>query len=287
MAGFASIANLGLALGSTNVVPGHISKAITLAASGPDLPTIDDFLPPEILFQGTPFALNRLILVRIFAVIVIVLVLGITAKRAKLVPGRWQGAVEWAIDFVRTNIVYQVMGELRGKRYLPMISTIFFAVLIFNLCGVIPGLNIAGTATIVMPLVFALWTLVQYWAAGIREKGLGHFLKDELLPAGVPWPIYILLAPIMFLEILIVRPFSLTIRLFANMVAGHLLIAICFAATEWFLIESHTLLSFAGVATLLGGFIMTLFELMVAALQAFIFAILTTSYINMSYPEMD
>jgi F-type H+-transporting ATPase subunit a len=286
MTGFASVANLGSALGSAGVVQGHVSGVTTLAA-GLELPNIDDFLPPEILFQGTPFALNRLILVRIVAVVIILIILGITAKRAKMVPGRWQGAVEWLLDFVRNNIVYQVMGELRGRRYLPMITTIFLSILVFNLCGIIPGLNIAGTATVVMPLTFAIWCLVQYWAAGIREKGLGHFLRDELCPPGVPWPVYILLTPIMFFELLIVRPVSLTVRLFANMIAGHLLLAICFAATEWFLVDSHSMQALIGVGTLLGGFVMTIFELIVAVLQAFIFAILTTSYINMSYPEMD
>lgn len=65
------------------------------------------------------------------------LVLGITASRAKLIPSRWQGAVEWLIEFVRDNIVYQVMGELRGKRYVPMITTVFCTLLVFNLCGII------------------------------------------------------------------------------------------------------------------------------------------------------
>lgn len=122
------------------------------ADSGPELPTVNDFLPPEILFQGTPFAINRIILIRIVATVVLLVVLGITAKRAKLIPGRWQGVVEMGIDFVRDSVVYQVMGELRGKRYVPMISTLFFTIFVFNLCGIIPGMNMAATATVVMPL---------------------------------------------------------------------------------------------------------------------------------------
>ena len=118
---------------------------VTLAAgSGFQTPTIDDFLPPEIIFQGTPFALNRIILIRVFITVVMLLVLGITAARAKLVPGRWQGAVEWLLDFVRVNIVYEIMGEVRGKRYVPMITTLFFTIFVFNICGIIPGLNIGS-----------------------------------------------------------------------------------------------------------------------------------------------
>ncbi|MCI1984710.1 MAG: F0F1 ATP synthase subunit A [Bifidobacteriaceae bacterium] len=260
----------------------------TLAASGPDIPSIDDFLPEPALFAGTPFAINRIILVRIIATLLIVVVLGISAKRAKLIPGRWQGAVEWLIEFVQNSIVYEVMGELRGKRYVPMITTIFLSILVFNLCGIIPGMNIAATATITMPLVFALWCFVQYWIAGIREKGLGHFLKDELFPKGIPWPIYILLSPIQLIELLLIRPFSLTIRLFANMISGHLLVALCFAATQWFFIETSTKAMMPlGILTFAGGAFMTVFEMAVAALQAFIFAILTTAYINMSLPETE
>lgn len=265
-----------------------LSAVTTLAESGgPEIPTIKDFLPDEALFVGTPFAINRIILVRLIATIAIILILGITAKRARLIPGRWQGAVEWLIEFVQNSIVYEVMGELRGKRYVPMITTVFMSVLVFNLCGIIPGMNIAATATITMPLAFALWCFCQYWIAGIREKGLGSFLKDELFPKGVPWPIYILLTPIQFIELLLIRPFSLTIRLFANMISGHLLVALCFAATQWFLIESHSWMGALGVLTFAGGAFMTLFEMAVAGLQAFIFAILTTAYINMSYPETE
>lgn len=171
-----------------------LGEGIMTIADGPEMPSINDFLPDPFVFQGTPFAINRIILVRILATVIMLLVLGITASRAKLIPGRWQGAVEWLIEFVRDNIVYQVMGELRGKRYVPMITTVFCTLLVFNLCGIIPGFNIAASASITLPLVFAMWCFCQYWIAGIREKGLGHFLRDEIFPKGVPAPIYILLS---------------------------------------------------------------------------------------------
>jgi F-type H+-transporting ATPase subunit a len=209
---------------------GSLSAGLLLAdEAGAHLPSVDDFLPPEILFQGTPFAINRIILIRIVATIVLLVVLGVTAKRAKLIPGRWQGVVEYGLDFVRDKVVYDVMGEARGKRYVPMITTLFFTIFIFNLCGIIPGMNMAANATVVMPLVFAVWTLIQYWIAAIRSQGLGHYLRHELFTPGVPWPVYFLLAPINLLELLIIRPASLTIRLFANMVSGHLMVATCLA----------------------------------------------------------
>lgn len=135
------------------------------------MPSIDDFLPPEILFQGTPFAINRIIFVRILATIIMLLVLGITAARAKLVPGRWQGAVEWLIEFIKKDIVYQVMGEVRGKRYVPMITTVFLTLLVFNLCGEVPGMNIAASATITLPLVFAMVVLRPVLDCGHSREG--------------------------------------------------------------------------------------------------------------------
>mgnify|MGYP002660702467 CR=1 FL=1 len=93
---------------------GALGKGMLTIADGPEMPSVDDFLPDPFVFQGTPFAINRIILVRILATVIMLLVLGITASRAKLIPSRWQGAVEWLIEFVRDNIVYQVMGELRG-----------------------------------------------------------------------------------------------------------------------------------------------------------------------------
>ena len=113
---------------------GSLSAGLLLAdEAGAHLPSVDDFLPPEILFQGTPFAINRIILIRIVATIVLLVVLGVTAKRAKLIPGRWQGVVEYGLDFVRDKVVYDVMGETRGKRYVPMITTLFFTIFVFNL----------------------------------------------------------------------------------------------------------------------------------------------------------
>lgn len=261
--------------------------AVSLAAQGPEIPTIDEFLPPEIVFAGTPFAMNRIIFVRVLLMVLMLVVLGVSAAKAKLVPGRWQAFVEFGLEYVREKIVYEVMGEERGKRYVPMITTIFFTVFLFNLAGVIPGINIAATATIMMPLVLALWTFVQYWIAATREQGFWHYLKHECVPEGVPAPVLIIVAPMQLIDVVLIRPVSLTVRLFANMMAGHLIVALCFAATQFFLIEAHSMMAAFGVVTLLAGFVMTLFEAFVAYLQAFIFATLSAVYVNLSYPEED
>ena len=272
--------------GAIGVLAGTVNSAVLLASENPELPKIDEFLPPEILFQGTPFAMNRIILVRVLMAVIVMIVFGIGAARAKVVPGRFQSVLEILMDFVRYNIVYEMIGEERGKRYVPMMSTLFITIFFFNLCSVIPGLNMAATATIAVPLVFALWVVCQYLIAGIREKGFLRFFREALFPAGVPWPIYFILSPLQLRELIIVRPLSLTIRLFANMIAGHLLVATCLVFTNFFVVDSsNKLLAFGGALWLLGGILFTLFEIMVAGLQAFIFTVLASVYISESYPE--
>ena len=262
--------------------------ASTVASNRPELPNINEFLPPEILFQGTPFAMNRIVMVRLIMAVIVMIIFGIGAMRAKVVPGRFQSVLEILMDFVRYNIVYEMIGEGRGKRYVPMITTLFITIFFFNLCSVIPGLNMAATATIACPMVFALWVVCQYLITGIREKGFLTFFRESLFPAGVPWLIYFILTPLQLLELLIVRPLSLTIRLFANMIAGHLLVATCLVFTNFFVVDSsNKLLALGGALWLLGGILFTVFEIIVAGLQAFIFTVLASVYISESYPEKE
>lgn len=263
-------------------------SSVTLSAMKlPKLPGLEDFLPEQNLFQGTFFAMNRIIMIRLIMTFLIVLILGITAARAKLIPSRWQGAVEWVIEFVQNNITFQVMGELRGKKYTPLITSIFLTIACFNLCGVIPGANIAATATVVMPLFFALVTVFNYCWTAHKEQGFFKFLRNEMFPPGVPWPVYIILAPIQLLEIFIFRPLSLTLRLFANMISGHLIVAICLCLTQFYLVSQAGPIKIVGGVWFLGGFVLTCFEIFVALLQAYIFAVLTTVYINSSFPEAE
>jgi F-type H+-transporting ATPase subunit a len=130
--------------------------------------------------------------------------------------------------------------------------------------------------------MLALWVYVMYLGAGVRAHGVGGFLKNSLFPPGVPWPLYVLLTPVEFLQVFVLRPVTLAIRLMANMVAGHLMLVLCFSATQFLLFEASGGLKPFGALTLLGGFAITLFEVFVAALQAYIFVILTAVYLSQS-----
>lgn len=202
------------------------------------------------------------------------------AFRARLVPGRALSVAEVSLDFVRVHIAEEILGKQEARRFLPLLTTIFFMVLALNITGVIPFLNIAGTSVVGVPLVLAIvaWLVFNY--VGMKAQGPGTYLKNNLFPPGIPWPLYILVTPIEFISTFILRPVTLTIRLLANMLAGHLLLVLFFAATHYLLLEASGLLKVFGLVTFAAGFAFTLFEILVAFLQAYIFALLTAVYIS-------
>lgn len=248
-------------------------------------PSISDLNPEALLFGGTLFEFNRITLVRVVAAAVLIGIFWIVSRNAKVVPGRGQAAVELILDFVRVQIVEQIMGEERAKKYLAFMTTLFVAIVFFNITGVIPFLNIAGTSLIGLPIIMALWVYVMYLSEGVRKHGVGGFLKGNLFPPGVPKPIYILLTPIEFLQVFVLRPATLALRLAANMIAGHMLLVLCFAATHYFFLEASAALKSVGVVSLVAGLAFMLFEIFVALLQAYVFTILSTVYINLSLED--
>ena len=215
---------------------------------------------------------------------ILILLFWLATRRMKVVPGRGQSLAEMALDLVRVNIAEDLLGKKDGRRFLPLLTTIFFTTLALNLPGIIPGLNVAGTSLVGMPIVMAVVAYVTFIYAGLR-KHPGTFLKNSFFPPGVPWPIYIIVTPIEFFSIFILRPITLALRLLMNMVAGHLLLVLCFSATSWFLVEAPAFLKLFGVGTFAFGFIFSLFEILVAVLQAYVFTLLTTVYIQLALAE--
>jgi F-type H+-transporting ATPase subunit a len=205
-------------------------------------------------------------------------------KTGNVVPGRFQLLGEMALDFVRKSIAYEQLGAKDGERFLPLLTTIFFMVFGMNITGIIPFANIAGTSVIGIPLVLALAAYVTFIYAGMKKHGMGFF-KNALFPAGVPKPFYILVTPIELLSTFILRPVTLALRLLMNMIAGHLLLVLCFSATQFFFFEADGLFKLFGAGTFVFGFAFTLFEILVAVLQAYVFTLLTTVYIQLALAD--
>ncbi len=247
-------------------------------------PSVMEFFPGPLLFEGTPFEINRIMLVRFIAVAVLLVIFWLGTRRMSVVPGRFQSLVEMGLDFVRVNIADDLLGRKDGKRFLPILMTMFFMILFMNLTGVIPFLNIAGTSVIGVALVLAVVSYVVFIYAGLKV-GPKHFIKVSLFPAGVPWPLYIIVTPIEFISTFVIRPVTLTLRLLLNMMVGHILLVLFFAATQFFVVQLSGWWTILGVGTLAFGLAFTLFELLVAFLQAYIFTLLTAVYIQLAVAE--
>jgi F-type H+-transporting ATPase subunit a len=247
-------------------------------------PSINEFFPEALLFEGTPFEINRIILARFIAVAAVLLIFWLGTRRMKVVPGRFQSLVEMGLGFVRVNIAEDLLGKKDAKRFLPLLTTMFFMILFMNLTGIIPGLNIAGTAIIGVPLLLAVISYVTFIYAGMK-KSPKNFWKNSLFPSGVPWPVYIIVTPIEFISTFLIRPVTLTLRLMMNMIVGHLLLVLFFSATWFFLFSAPGLFKLFGVGTFVFGFAFTILELLVIFLQAYIFVILTAVYIQLAVAE--
>ncbi len=239
------------------------------------------------LFVGTPFELNRILLIRILAVVVLLLILWIGTRSLKLVPTRAQVLLEVVVEFVRKGIVIDTLGEKEGKRFMPILMTIFFLTLAMNLTGTIPGLQIASTGLIGQAIILAVVSYVTFIYAGINRHGV-RFFKNAMVLPGVPWPIQPVIIVLEFLSTFIIRPITLTLRLTMNMVAGHMLLALCFLATNFFffgVLAQGNPMGLLGLGTFAFGVVFVALEIFIGALQAFVFTILTAIYIQMALAD--
>jgi F-type H+-transporting ATPase subunit a len=222
--------------------------------------------------------MSRINLIMLVATVALIAVFFAAFRKPQLVPTGIQNLGEMAVDFVRINIVQEMLGS-RGVKYTPYLTGMFFFILFFNMMGVIPPFMISPNSRIATPLVMAIVSWIVFNVAGIRRFGIGHYLKLNLFPPGAPWYLYPLLTPIEAFSTFVVRPITLTIRLMANMMAGHLLLVLFYGATTYLLLHAVWWLRILGVGTYVAGFGFTLFEILVALLQAYIFTLLTALYI--------
>lgn len=247
----------------------------------PHQPALEDFFPSVIFGEGTFYEFNRLTLARVIMGVLVCLVLVAVARKPKLVPTRGQMAVEAIAGYIRDNVALDMLGPKTGRKFSGFIAFLFFGVLSMNIAGIIPGINIAASSVVAVPMFFALITYVTFIGVGIGKQGVGGFFASQLFPPGLPVPMYLLITPIEFLSNFIVRPVTLTLRLLCNMISGHLLLGMTYFGTA-ILLHELSVLSAASALTGAAMFVMTGFEVFVAFLQAYIFTILSTVYIKLS-----
>jgi F-type H+-transporting ATPase subunit a len=233
------------------------------------------------IWGSGPLGFNKTAAIYCFATIATILlfVLGTRRKDALVPSGILQNSAESGVGFVRNQIIMQTMGT-DGLKYLPYLTALFFFIFFSNITEIIPGVQFPANARFGIPMVLALATWLIYNVVGVVKQGPLHYLKNSLVPPGVPKAILPLVMIIELVSTFLVRPFSLMVRLFANMLAGHLILvtfgALCaalFAAKVTVVIMPFSFLLLVA---------MTGFEILVSFLQAFIFTILTAVYIDSS-----
>jgi len=237
---------------------------------------------PDIWFNGTAFAVNKTVLIYLGSMLITMAIFLLAGrKRESLVPTGVQHVAESGLEFIEESVVMQTIGA-EGKKYVPFLTTMFFFVLFSNITEVIPFLQFPANSRMAVPMTLALMVWAIFNFLGVKSQGFFGYLKNSLFPPGVPVFLYVIVTPIELVSTFVVRPFSLAIRLWANMVAGHLLL-VTFAVLSTVLWDSTYVGAAAPGAMLI---LMTGFEILVSFLQAFIFTILTAVYIGGSiHPE--
>jgi F-type H+-transporting ATPase subunit a len=238
------------------------------------------FFWDPILLAGTPFEINRVVLLMFVASILCMAFFLIGARRVAAIPKGIGLMAEEGYMFVRNQIAIDVIGP-EGIKFAPFLASLFFFIFFCNLLEIVPGINFPVTSRMAIPAFLALLSYVVFNIVGIRRQGLKYFV-NTLFPPGVPLAIKPLLALIELFSVFFVRPLTLAIRLLANMMAGHVLLTIFFLFTDSFILGGGLVGLPLGVLTLLVACVLIVFELLVITLQAYIFTMLTAFYISES-----
>jgi len=227
---------------------------------------------PLFHIAGHPIYFTNQSLLMVVVVIVASLFLTLTVKPGRLVPTRGQSMAEASYEFV-ANMIHSATGE-DGLKFFPFVFSLFIFVLFSNFLGMIPG-SFTVTSQIAVTFALACLVVLMVIVVGFMKHGIG-FLK--LFVPHAPWYLLILLIPIEVISFL-TRPISLSVRLFANMLAGHTMLAV-FAGFVVALGAAGGIFAGLAIAPMLLIVAIMLLELLVAFLQAYVFAILTCIYLN-------
>ena len=246
-------------------------------------PAINSILRWKDLFES----FNKIALIAVAAAVIGSLVFILAARKpADEAPRGVRNLAETSVEFIENGIVMQTMGK-DGLGWTPFLLSLFIFIYLCNVPGIIPFLQMPATARMAIPMFLSLIVWVVYNGTGLKHQGI-KYLTHTIWPPGVPTALKPLVGVIEFISNIIVRPFSLTVRLFANMLAGHILL-VTFALLTNSLITAETqqfLLKPMAILPMFMLIFLTAFEVLVAFLQAYIFTILTAVYIGgAAHPE--
>jgi F-type H+-transporting ATPase subunit a len=251
------------------------------SGDGFNAPGLSEFYPEpltEFTLLGVDFEITRITLGLWFATAAMLVFMAMTVRKPSIIPGKMQFIGESGYSLVRDGIARDVVGP-RGVPFAPFLASLFFFILANNFMAILPLAQISPMSKFAFPLVLALICWVLYIYIGIREQGAGKYFKDILFLPGVPKFMYILVTPIEILQNFVVRPFTLAVRLFANMFAGHMLLVVFSLGAVYLFGRDNFSVIFGPVSALM-AIVMTFFELLVIFLQAYVFTVLMGTYLN-------
>jgi F-type H+-transporting ATPase subunit a len=238
-------------------------------------PGAKDFVLPPI-FDSIPWLTKPILLVSLSVILVSVFFI-LSSRKAAMVPSKLQFAGEGVYGFIRNGMAKDVIGP-EFMRFVPFLFTLFTFVLVNNWFAIVPMLQFPTFSRVGFAYALALITYLVYHSVGVKKQGFFGYIKGIAFMPGVPKPIYLLLTPIEIATFFIVRPFTLGLRLFANMFAGHLLLLVFFLGGEH-LLQGVIGLKIVSPFAFIAGIGLTFFEFMVQCLQAYIFTLLSALYI--------
>ncbi|MGX7679393.1 F0F1 ATP synthase subunit A [Jatrophihabitans sp. DSM 45814] len=265
-----------------------MSHAVSgVLAEGFHAPGPIDFFFPDFTGKswnesGYDVLLTKSSVLLVLGAVVAYLFLAVTSRNGAVVPTKSQYLGEQAYSFVRNGIAQDVIGGKDFKRFVPLLVSLFFFILVNNLFSIVPVLQFAPFSRVSFAYGIAAMVWIIYNAVGIMDKGFFGYLKATTIPAGVPGWILPLLIPLEFLSNILIRPITLSLRLFANMFAGHLLIILFSTGGAYLLLDAtgSIVLKPAGVLAFALGVLIGFLEVVVALLQAYVFTLLTAQYIQ-------
>ncbi|MET9473917.1 F0F1 ATP synthase subunit A [Streptomyces sp. NPDC002917] len=226
---------------------------------------------------GSNLYFNKPMLLALLGSIIIVGFFWAAFRKPKVVPGKLQMVAESGYDFIRRGIVYETIGKREGEKYVPLVVSLFFFVWMMNLWSIIPVAQFPVTSIIAYPAVLAIIVYILWVSLTFKRHGFVGAFKNFTGYDKSLGPVLPLAMTIEFFSNLLVRPFTHAVRLFANMFAGHTLLLL-FTIASWYLLNGIGI-AYAGVSFVM-TIVMTAFELFIQALQAYVFVLLTCTYIQ-------
>jgi len=238
-----------------------------------EFPPINEILRWKDLFPS----FNKIALIAVAAALIGTIVFLLAGNKDPMkAPKGVRNLAETIVEFIENGIIMQTMGR-DGLGWTPFLMSIFTFIYLCNVPGIIPFLQMPATARIAIPMFLSLLVWVIYNGVGFKHQGI-KYLTHTIWPPGVPVALKPLVGVIEFISNIIVRPFSLTVRLFANMLAGHILLVtigvMCIALWQ------ASALAVVEAVTFPFLVVMTGFEIFVSVLQAYVFTILTCVYLK-------